>query len=95
MTTLGRVWSVPHPTLADEFVRETLAEAIQALAGTGPGREALVRMKVHEHLRAAYGDEPSASVCGVMEHTMDLLLRDGEVRERIQEHAEGKMVMGE
>lgn len=66
-----------------------------ALAGTRKGREVLVEIKAHEALRDGYAAEENQAVCSAMERAMDALLRSGVVRDEIQKHGEGAMIMGD
>jgi hypothetical protein len=74
-----------RPPDAEESVREALAEAVLALAGTAPGRAALWGVGAPEALRVAYADEEGAGVCEAMEKTARLFLDNAGGVEEVEE----------
>ena len=77
---------------SDDVVRETLIEALHALAVTPEGRNALVRQKAQDIMREGYADEENHQVNRVMEAIMDELLKHPDVAKQIAANVENNMV---
>jgi len=79
---------------SDAKVRENLAEAVEALAGTKKGRDALAELRAHDVLRKGYETEEDPAVCGSMERASDLLLKHEGIGKEFMEYASNQMVGG-
>ena len=79
----------------DPFIRQNLAQCIQALAETSAGREMLMSLNAHETLREAYAQETDQEVNAAIEAAMDGLLKNKEMQSELQAFATGKMIMGD
>ena len=76
------------PPDPEEGVREALAEAVLALAGTAPGRAALWEVAAPEALRVAYVEEEGPYVCEAMEKTARLFLENAGGVEEVEKEVE-------